>query len=691
MTLAIALVLFVSLIGLYLFGRQGKPDAVEVAHSDPASGDFAVRGEGFEFALTKGDQVVFEIRGREQRSDRAGKVYLEDVLIAMERGDGMYRVEGKSAIYDQGTQEARLEGNVVIRGPRGLQVETAWLELGEEGSRIRARDGVRFASGRDLRGRADVLEANLDSRTLSLAGSIKVTSAADAKVPFSVETEELIFREEAASAVARGGVELRNGDSRLTAERLHLFLEPETRALEMARLLSSVEGELATVTRRRDDQVSTASLAPRPLAAGGKGYPLMLRATSLEVRFDPATGQPIEVELRGLERRPARAVQTQPDRSIATLTTVSMVGSFADGVLTRADLHGPLWLTQGDLRSRRGAERQVKAANGEARFDPAEGNLAGVTLIGEVWLRDADARATGDRAYLDLRRETFEIFGKPAHVEHARGTLDAPHAIYRRDPGILEADGGVAAVLEEGGEALAPGLAPSASSEEPLRVESREAIWQAEPSSVRFLGNVRAWQGTNTIFAEQLRGEPDRGWMAASGGVRTLWQEAPADAEAAPRPAATQRPDTAGESAGPGGDATAGDQERPSGPLEITAAEMTYSEAEERLVYTGSVKAVQDWTSLTCDRMTVTLVPGGGTDEIHCDTAVTIIDSRNGRTLRGDRAVYFPKVPEVEVFGDPLTMEDTAGNKVEGGRHFVYDLESGSSRLTAKAKAAADR
>ena len=194
-------------------------------------------------------------------------------------------------------------------------------------------------------------------------------------------------------------------------------------------------------------------------------------------------------------------------------------------MLARADLHGPVWLTQGGLRSRRGAERQVKAANGEARFDRAQGGLEGVTLIGEVSLRDADAEATGDRAYVDMRRETFEILGAPAHLEHPRGTLDAPHAVYRRDAGIVQADGGVAAVLVEGGKALAPGLAGGAASDQPLRVESREAIWQAEPSSVRFLGGVRAWQGENTLFADQLRGEPDRGWMAASGGVRTLWQQ----------------------------------------------------------------------------------------------------------------------------------------------------------------------
>ena len=114
---------------------------------------------------------------------------------------------------------------------------------------------------------------------------------------------------------------------------------------------------------------------------------------------------------------------------------------------------------------------------------------------------------------------------------------------------------------------------------------------------------------------------------------------------------------------------------------------MSYSEAEALLVYTGKVKAVQDWTALDCDRMTVMMEEDGGADEIQCETEVRIVDSRNGRTLEGDRAIYYPDVPEVEVFGDPLTMEDSAGNKVEGGRHFVYDLESGTSRLTAKANA----
>src|SRR5688572_15366494 len=110
-SLALGLLLFVALVALYLFGREGRPEPEHIA-SDPANDDFAVRGEGFEFALTKGDKVVFEIRGREQKSDRSGKVFLEDVLIAMERGGGTYRVQGKSAIYDQGTQEARLQGQV---------------------------------------------------------------------------------------------------------------------------------------------------------------------------------------------------------------------------------------------------------------------------------------------------------------------------------------------------------------------------------------------------------------------------------------------------------------------------------------------------------------------------------------------------------------------------------------------------
>ena len=384
----------------------------------------------------------------------------------------------------------------------------------------------------DLHGRADALDVDLDGRTLVLAGSIAVVSPTTASVPWSLETEELVFREAAASAVARGGVSLRSGGSWLRAQRLNLFFDQDTRELEMARFLTNVEGVVAT-SRDGEPAVATASLAPAARKGQQAGNPLTVRATSLEVRFDGATGQPLEIDLRGLERRPARVVQTQPDQSVATLTTVSLLGTFENGVLARADLHGPVWLTQGGLRSRRGAERQVKAANGEARFDRAQGGLEGVTLIGEVELRDADAEANGDRAYVDMRRETFEILGAPAHLEHPRGTLDAPHAVYRRAAGIVQADGGVAAVLVEGGKALAPGLAGGAASDQPLRVESREAIWQAEPSSVRFLGGVRAWQGENTLFADQLRGEPDRGWMAASGGVRTLWSQ-PAAEESAP-------------------------------------------------------------------------------------------------------------------------------------------------------------
>jgi len=689
-SLATALVLFSALVGLYLFGRQGQPEAADATPAARDGGDdYAVRGEGFEFALTKGDQVVFEIRGREQRSDRSGKVFLEDVAIAMQRGDGLYQVAGERAAYEQDTQQARLEGNVVIRGPGGLVIETAWLDLTEEGSRVHARDGVRFASGRDLVGSADVLEADLDDRVLSLAGGVAVESRGDARVPFRLETGELVFREEAASAVARGGVALTHGASRLTAQRLHLFFDPDSRELELARLLSSVEGELASTSRDAHAAGPSGVAGTAELDAAQPGRPLTLRGTALEIRFDPATGQPLEVDLRGLERRPARVVQVQPDGSIATLTLVALRGDFQDGALRRADLDGPVWLTQGGLESRRGADRQVKALGGEARFDPAGGGIEGVTLIGEVWLRDAEARATGDRAYLDLRRDTFEILGAPAHIEHPRGVLDAPRATYRRTPGILRAEGGVVAVLAEGGAALAPGFAAGASADEPLRVEAREAIWEGEPSSVRFLGQVRAWQGSNTLFAEQLRGEPGRGWMAASGGVRTVWtapapgsvEEAAGDAEET----AGDVEDTAGGDVDEAVGDVEGEGERPGGPLEITASEMTYSDEEDLLVYTGSVKAVQDWTTLECERMTVVLEEGGEAEEIHCENGVRIVDSRNARTLEGDRAIYYPAVPEVEVFGDPLTMQDGAGNKVEGGRHFVYDLESGSSRLTARA------
>lgn len=652
--LAAALVAFLAVVGLYLFGRQGRPSLLPVAATESSEDDdFKVRSEGFEFALTRGDQVVFEIRGREQRSDRAGKVHLEEVRISMRRDDGEYRVESDRALYDQEQQNARLEGDVVIRGGE-LTILSDQVDLEAGGQRIVAREGVRLRTEGGLEGRADSLRADLNEEVVTLLGNVVVHSDADASVPFRLETRELFIREKGPSAHARGGLVIESRGNRLRAQRLNLFLDPETREVTLLRVLWEVEGEIS---------------------ASAEGPPFAVEATALSLVFDPEAAELQRLEIRGLVRRPARLTQSRADGEVLEMILTHLTGHFERGRLTRADLSGPL-----EIVERRGSgatreERRARAERGEARFEGEAARLAGLTLIDAVSFTDGELRAVGERAYVDMVKDSLEVLGEPAHVVHVQGELDAPRVVFRSEDGLLHATGGVVAELRGAGDGLGSVLPGGGDGDRPIRVESAEAFWQAEPETVFFRGSVRAWQGDNTLFAEQLRAEPAKGWMAAGGGVRSIWRPA---ADAAATPPAPSEP-------------MEGEEPEPlTGPLEITADEMLYEDAPERLVYTGSVHAEQGWMSMRCQRLSVLLEKPGRARELQCEDEVRIVDARNERVLEGDRALYQPGASLVEVFGDPLTVVGADGSRVEGAKRFTYDLESGNLRLTAKASGVGD-
>ena len=653
-SLALGFLCFLGVVGLYLFGRTGRPESAEQinrTNSSSSDTEFAIRTEGFEFALTRGNQVVFEIEGGEQVTGRDGKVHLKEVAISIARKDGMYKVEGAEALFNPDTNDARLEGNVVVRGPRGLRVETDWLDLGEGGRSLHARNGVRFRSEDGIEGSSDELRADLEGRAMEMAGNVVVSSTSQAQTPFRLEARELSMMQGGSSLNARGDVTLISRGDRMLAQRLNILLDPDTREVTLLRFRSQVRGQLVSW---KAGQVSGKA------AAGA----LALRGTSLTLRFDAVSGEPTEFELHGLRRRPALVRQVQPNGRVSSLSVGAMTSTLIGGVLTQAQLSGPVEIVE---RGAGGEQRKAQALDGEVRFDPDTGDISGLTLVGEVVIEDEEILAWGDRAYLTANGEDVEILGSPCRIEHSRGELESPRAVFRKSAGVLRAQEGVTTILRAGNEASGLRLG-AGGGDEPVHVQSEEAIWHTADEQVVFTRSVRAWQGTNTIFADQLRGEPRAGRMSASGNVRTLWQ--PPEEE--------------------DGNAEVDEDPEPTGPMNITSDEMTYREGDGELIYTGSVHAEQAWTSLRCETLRVLLDEEGETRELYCEEAVRIDDTRNGRILEGDEAVYDPSTLMVQVYGNPLKMTDREGGKVEGGRHFIYDLENGKLRLSSKERGASE-
>ncbi|MEE2776044.1 MAG: hypothetical protein VYE73_04695 [Acidobacteriota bacterium] len=690
--LALGFVGALGVVGLYLFGREGRPDSTEAgAMPTPQEleEEFTVISEGFEFALTRGDKVIFEISGDEQRAARDGRVFLENVFISMDRGDGTYQVEAQQALYNPRNQDSRLEGGVVLRGGSGLSIQSDWLRLEGEGREVLARGGVRFRSRRQFQGRSDELVANLDDHGLRLSGNVNVRTLKGAKTPIRMETEELEYSEQEGRVNARGGVSFQSERERLEADDLTVTFDPETREVSEIELIGSVEADMGAggVLEEGASADGTREFAPEqtPPPIGGPNS-LRMSGDRLHMSFDGISGDPMGLLLIGTTS-PAVIEQEQADGTHARMHVRSLSGVFEGGVLTAGELGGPLRIVQAEPAT---TPRRAGADQGVVRFHSDTGQLATLDLLGEVSLSEEEIQATGDEAFIEFSTGRVEIVGDPARAVHAKGTLEMPRLVFQRGTGLVHAHQGVKVILDRGGEAIGGLSVGGRESEEPVYVEADEILLYSDPDSALFRGQVRAWQGTTTLFTDELRGSPEPyQQLAAVGNVRTLVVPQPEDdaaPEPAPQPVVAQGDSTGdGDTEGEADSEGSGPAPLPTGPMNITADEMTYMEGENRVVYRGSVQAVRDWAALECEELSVILdEETNEARQMLLQREVRIDDGFNKRVLEGERALYAPNGTEIELFGDPVKVDDGKGGMMEGGRHFLYDFETGGMRLTSR-------
>ena len=671
--LALAFLGSLGVVGLYLFGRQGRPEEMVpagVAAEEETEDQFTVISEGFEFALTRGDAVIFEIRGDEQRAAQDGRIFLKKVFISMDRGDGNYQVQADEALYNPRNQNSRLEGEVFLSGPGGMSIQSDWLRLQGEGREVLARGGVRFSSKRQFQGRADELHGNLDTNELRLLGAVRVRTLRDAKIPIRMETDALEYSEEGGRIDASGGVSFESGEDHLQAQSLFVLFDPESREVSQVELAGAVDAQMRTggVLAAGD---------PDGSADEGGGSELQMSGDLLNLHFDAASGDADGLLLSG-STRPAVVEQRQADGSHARLHVSSLIGVFENGVLAAGELGGPLHIVQAEAGS---TPRQANADRGAVRFQRDTGQLATLDLEGDVSLSEEEIQASGDEAFIEFASGRVEIVGDLARAVHAKGTLDMPRLVFQRGTGLVQAHQGVKAVLDRGGEAIGGLNVGGEKSGEPVYVEADEILLYSDPDSALFRGRVRAWQGASTLFADELRGASEPSSLWATGRVRTLVIPPAEEAGAAPieKPVVVvdREPGEQGEDDVPAA--------VPTGPLNITADEMIFVESENKVVYRGSVLAVRDWAALECEELSVLLdEETNEARQMQLEREVRIDDGRNKRILEGELALYDPNGTEIELFGDPVKVNDGQGGMMEGGRHFIYDFETGGMRLTSR-------
>jgi lipopolysaccharide export system protein LptA len=329
-----------------------------------------------------------------------------------------------------------------------------------------------------------------------------------------------------------------------------------------------------------------------------------------------------------------------------TLRSQEVQIGFAGGAVSRLDTYLPAILEESLAVAGAAPLRRLCGDTLSVKLGP-DGGLRNLVLDGAVDYHDTRLSASGDRLAGDPE-DKLRLSGSPARVFAGTNDVEAARIVYSRGDGSLLATGGVrASGLDRSGVELAAG-----DNRAPVLVTADRATWTEEPSEVAFLGKVRAWQGESFLLADQLRSLDQGAELIGQGAVKTVWKPRPDDPEGRP-------------------------------PIDVDAQEFAYTRDEQRLDYSGNVRAHEAGRTLRCDDLEILLDAERRVDSLLCEGDAVVEDPANGRKVRGSEALYTPGDRLVVISGEPVVLEQRDGTEMEG-RRLRYDLDTGQVRILSE-------
>src|SRR4051794_3090965 len=654
--LAVLVLVVLGIAGLFLFGKAGqKPEKpARSAEEEETRGPkgMTLIGEDFDYTFTQGARPIFHIKGTSIKADREGTIYLDRVAVTLWDKQGrIFHVESRKASFNRDSNEGQLQGNVVLRGPEQMELHTARLDLQQRGDVVVSDVPVELHYGGKYIAHAGKLTVDIPGENYALQGGARVESVPGVVPAVSINAQRLIYDRQQHWLRAEGGTTLRRAADWLSAVRIYGNLSEDETTLTFVHAFWEISGE-------------THSIAP---PAPGKPP-----AVPTTVRFKGGKDLVVAFQPQGAPNQPSRVEMEAPDNGkvqmdsvggglVRTLTARRIGGSLENRVLSSADAVGGVEIREVSKGpDGKAVLRQATGQRGSATFKP-DGQLATMDLVNTVVYRDGQATATGDRGAIDMDQARGEFVGNPVVVTSDRGRIEAPRMVYNTDQQIVNARGGVKALLTKVEETEMSGT-PIASGQGPVHVESQEGFWRQQPSSFIFRGDVRAWQGDNLLLAPELRGDKEADQLTATGGGKTLYyptQEQSQKASTGAKPAAKPTP------------------------IQASASELQYTQKSGVLIYTGNVRVDQEGKTITCQKMEVDLGADHQAKTMICTGDVKVNDPKVGRKIAGQKAVYQTGQRQVEITGAPVVMNDKEGNQVRGKR-VLYYVDDGRAVVQGK-------
>jgi lipopolysaccharide transport protein LptA len=174
----------------------------------------------------------------------------------------------------------------------------------------------------------------------------------------------------------------------------------------------------------------------------------------------------------------------------------------------------------------------------------------------------------------------------------------------------------------------------------PVYVNSDELMMRQANRVAVFTGNVRAWQESNTLLANEMQVTGGGDQITAKGNVRTLLYNT-------------------------------GDPKR-TAPVKSTSDQLIARKNDRRIDLLGNVSIVDTPRTMKSEKAAFFFDDGKKIQRIEAEQNVNVAEATTQRKGTGDKAVYQVDKKMIYVSGSPATMTDPSGSIA--GQQIVFDL-----------------
>jgi lipopolysaccharide transport protein LptA len=621
--LPIVFVAFAALIVVFYTERRAEPGRGDGGVEAPnRAGDYPrLISYEFEDTQTLGDRVISRIRAEKTVGFQSGWYTLDNVELEIYReSGGVYTMTARSAEFNADSKEAQAEGGVLVRSDDGLEIRTESIVF--DGRRLTNRIPVHFRVNR-WSGTARGADLDVEAEILRLGEGVRVAFDGIAPQPrIDLRSEDAIFHRNRGTTVFEGDVVLDRAGDTFRSVRVEAEVDQERNRL------ISLEGEGQVVISIRSESDLVAG-------GGGPGGDTTVDSDRFVTRFD-GDGAVRAVEVIGEQQRVKAVLASEPVRMIESST---MRVIFENGRASSVEAFGGAALTEESTVARRATGERIVV-----HLDLRTGNATSAIFDGGVRYSDVANQATAERAVYDIREGTVRLAAVPGSaptlssdgqrvsadeivIENARGILRGKGRVITR---IVSGEG----VASRGDSAMFP------AGDGPIFVNSDGLVIRQQDEYAAFSGNVRAWQGSNTLFADELEIGSAGETILARGNVRSI---------------------------------LANTGEKQSQPVKSRSGRLLAKRAERRLELSDDVEIDSEGRRLTSDRAIFSFDAAQQLEKVEAVGNVRLKESATGRSGSGTRATYTIDAETILLEGSPAEMQEARGG-IKGSQ-IIFDMK----------------